>query len=95
MASPLLRFENLPLDFAGLTPGGDASAIVVLWGHEPINLDELLAEDDAERLAAAQITTAAQLEPVGVARRSLGEIATGTTQRDNPTQTCHISITTG
>jgi len=69
--------------------------IVVLWGHEPINLDELLAEDDAERLAAAQITTAAQLEPVGVARRSLGEIATGTTQRDNPTQTCHISITTG
>ena len=48
--------------------------IVMLWGHEPIGLDELIAEDDAERLAAAQITTAAQLEAVGDAdlQRVLG-----------------------
>jgi hypothetical protein len=48
--------------------------IVMLWGHEPVGLDELLAEGDAERLAAAQITTAAQLEAVGDAdlQRVLG-----------------------
>jgi hypothetical protein len=39
--------------------------IVMLWGHEPVGLDELLAEDDVERLAAAQITTVAQLAAVG------------------------------
>ena len=53
--------------------------IVMLWGHEPVGLDELLAEDAAERLAAAQITTAAQLEAVGDAdlQRALGvDVAT-------------------
>jgi hypothetical protein len=39
--------------------------IVMLWGHEPIALGEVLAEDDVERLAAAQITTVAQLAAVG------------------------------
>ncbi|MDR9445742.1 MAG: hypothetical protein RI544_06300, partial [Haloquadratum sp.] len=38
--------------------------IVMLWGHEPVALEEVLAEADAERLAGAQITTVAQLEAV-------------------------------
>jgi hypothetical protein len=38
--------------------------IVMLWGHEPIALEEVLAEADAERLACVQITTVAQLEAV-------------------------------
>jgi hypothetical protein len=38
--------------------------IVMLWGHEPVALEEVLAEADAEVLAGAQITTVAQLEAV-------------------------------
>ena len=48
-------------------------------GTHRVGLDELLASDDAERLAAAQITTAAQLEAVGDAdlQRVLGvDVAT-------------------
>jgi hypothetical protein len=53
--------------------------IVMLWGHEPVALEEVLAEADAELLAGAQITTAAQLEAVGDAdlQRVLGvDVAT-------------------